>query len=61
VAALGTVAGALPVVALREPGPLTLVLAVGAGVAAAAALLSLLRRPVLRELVALAASVRRRG
>jgi PST family polysaccharide transporter len=59
VAAVGAAAGALPVVALREPELETLLLAVGAGVAGAAALLLLLCRPVLRELVALAASMRR--
>jgi PST family polysaccharide transporter len=58
VAALGA-AGALPVVALREPELETLVLAVGAGVVGAAALLLLFCRPVLRDLVALAASMRR--
>jgi lipopolysaccharide exporter len=59
VAAVGAAAGALPVVALREPELETLLLAVAAGVVGAAALLFLLCRPVLRELVALAASMRR--
>ncbi|MGY1625348.1 lipopolysaccharide biosynthesis protein [Geodermatophilus sp. SYSU D00965] len=59
VAAAGAALGALPVVLLREPEAETLALAVPAGVLGAAALVLLFCRPVLRELVALAASMRR--
>ncbi len=59
VAAVGAAAGALPVVLLAAPDVETLCLAVVAGMVGTAALLGLFCRPVVRDLAALASSMRR--
>jgi PST family polysaccharide transporter len=58
-AAAGAAAGALPVVLLASPDAETLCLAVVAGMVGTAAVLGLFCRPVLRDLAALASSMRR--
>ncbi len=59
VAAAGAALGALPVVLVLEPGPVTLVLAIAGGILGAAALLLLLCRPALREIRHLVTTMRR--
>jgi lipopolysaccharide exporter len=59
VAAVGAGLGALPVVLVREPDAVTLVLAILGGILGAAALLLLFSRRVLRELGDLLTSMRR--
>ncbi|MBB3087068.1 lipopolysaccharide biosynthesis protein [Geodermatophilus sabuli] len=59
VAAIGAGAAALPIVLSMEPEAETLALAIPAGILGAGAMLLLFCRPVLRELSALAASMRR--
>jgi len=58
VAAVGAAIGALPVVLYREPGVLTLAMAIVAGVLGAIALLLLLCRPALLDLRDLASAMR---
>lgn len=59
IAAVGALMGALPVVLLREPDVLTLVLAILGGILGVAVLLLLFCRSVLRDLGELATSMRR--
>jgi lipopolysaccharide exporter len=58
VAAVGATAGALPFVALRDPGAETLVMAVAGGVLGSVALLLLLCRPAVRDVQELIGAMR---
>jgi hypothetical protein len=55
---VGATAGALPFVALRDPGAETLVMAVAGGVLGSVALLLLLCRPAVRDVQELIGAMR---